>query len=252
MSADQSNIPPVSEPDAPPAAAVSVAELQARSGLYQLLGRCLEAEVDATLLATLRGPLSVALAEIGVDLGADVRQGVPAVVLAALAEEFAGLFVVPGAVMPFRSAFETGRMFQPQSDLASAAYTEAGFAFHAHLSGEFPDHIAVMLAFVSQTLAHEAAALTAGDHAAATLWQQRRVRFLLRQIGPWAIGWCRRAGGATRHPFYRAILGLTEQVIWSDICEVADQATLKRLVTANRRPLMRQKTDPDFRKASGL
>ena len=125
-------------------------DLSARAGLYALLARCLEAEVDATLLDLLRGPLAESLDEMGIALGEDVRSADPAVVIAALAEEYAGLFVVPGAVQPFRSTVETGRMFQPQADLAAAAYKQAGFAFHNVLSGEFPDHVAVMLAFVGR------------------------------------------------------------------------------------------------------
>jgi len=45
---------------------------------------------------------------------------------------------------------------------------------------------------------------------------------------------------------------LFEQVVWADVAEVADDKTLKRLVSSNRRPLIRQKIDPEFRKASGL
>jgi TorA maturation chaperone TorD len=227
-------------------------DLHARSGLYGLLGRCLEAEVDHGLLSALRGPLRETLTDLGFDLGTDLMSGAEPEVLARLAEEFAGLFVVPGAVVPFRSAFETGRLFQPQADLACAAYREAGFAFHNVHSGEFADHVAVMLAFVSRLLACQAEAASAGDMDAVALWHQRRVRFMLIQLGPWAIGWSRRAQRCARHPFYQAVLALVGQAIWIDVCELADERTLKRLVAANRRPLVRQKSDPDFRKASGL
>jgi TorA maturation chaperone TorD len=226
--------------------------LGAQAGLYALLGRCLEAEMDAALLATLRGPLAETLAEVGVELGDDMRLGDAALVLAALAEEFAALFVVPGAVLPYRSAYETGRLFQPQADLASAAYRDAGFDFRNLLSGEFPDHVAVMMAFVGRLLERQAEAVTAGDLAAAAAWQRRREHFVLHQLGSWAIGWARRARACTQHPFYHSILALSEQVIWEDVCEIADDKALKRLVSANRRPLVRQKTDHAFRKASGL
>ena len=250
MQANSLDILPEAEPL--PGQDLTAEELQARSGLYSLLGRCLEAEADHELLRMLRGPLRESLIDLGLDFGADVMNGAEAEVLASLAEEFAGLFVVPGAVVPFRSAFETGRLFQPQADLATAAYREAGLEFHNVHSGEFPDHIAVMLAFVSRLLARQAEAVAAENTDAAALWHQRRVRFMLSQLGSWAIGWSRRAQGCARHPFYRAVLALVEQVIWSDVCEIADDRTLKRLVAANRRPLVRQQSDPDFRKASGL
>jgi len=250
MKTDEFIIP--EEPVPAPAHRLAVADLQAHSGLYTLLARCLEAEVDAELLALLRGPLSETLAELGLDPGRDVTHGPEARVLADLAEEFAALFVVPGAVMPFRSVFETGRFFQPQADLATAAYREAGFKFRNLHSGEFPDHVAVMLGFVGRLLSRHAEALEAGDTVAAEEWHRRRVHFLRNQIGPWVVGWSRRARGCARHPFYSAILELVEKVVWADICEIADEKTLRRLVTANRKPLIRPKSDPEFRKASGF
>lgn len=250
MQADGFVIP--TTPEHLPAPGQDVAELRAQSGLYTLLGRCLEAEVDAELLGLVRGPLRETLDEIGLELGRDVMERPEAEVLATLSEEFTGLFVAPGSVMPFRSVFESGRLFQPQADLAANAYREAGFEFRNIHSGEFSDHVAVMLAFVGRLLARQAEATDAGDESAAEAWHQRRVRFLRSQIGPWVVGWSRRAHGCARHQFYRAILDLTEQVVWADICEIADEKTLRRLVTANQRPLVRRKSDPEFRKASGL
>lgn len=229
-----------------------VEDLRAQAGLYAFLARSLEAEVDQPLLVALRGPLRDTLEELGIDLGDDVRSGDPQAALASLAEEFAALFVVPGAVLPYRSAYETGRLFQPQADLATAAYRDAGFDFRNVLSGEFPDHAAVMLAFVGRLFERQAEAVSADNIEAAAEWKFRRDHFLLHQIGGWAIGWSRRAQACARHPFYRSILALAEQVIWADIGDIADEKTLKRLVKSNRRPLVRQKTDHEFRKASGL
>lgn len=250
MQADKFVIPADMAPVKRPKKDIDV--LRAQAGLYAFLGRCLEAEVDAALLSTLRGPLCEPLEELGVDLGDDVRSGDPQAALAGLGEEFAALFVVPGAVLPYRSAYETGRLFQPQADLATAAYRDAGFEFRNTLSGEFSDHAAVMLTFVGRLLERQVEAAETGNAAAATGWQRRREHFLQHQMGGWIIGWSRRAQTCARHPFYRAILGLTEQVVWADICDLVDEKTLQRLVKANRRPLMRQKTDHEFRKASGL
>lgn len=250
MHADQFVIPAEAVPV--PVLETDLDVLRAQAGLYAFLGRCLEAEVDQALLMALRGPLRETLEELGIDLGEDLRASDQAGALARLAEEFAALFVVPGAVLPYRSAYETGRLFQPQADLATAAYRDAGFDFRSIFSGEFPDHVAVMLAFVGRLHERQAEALAAANTSAAATWQRRREHFLLHQIGGWAIGWGRRARACARHPFYRTILGLAEQVIWADICDIADEKTLKRLVKSNRRPLVRQKTDHEFRKASGL
>ena len=144
-----------------------VAEMQAQAGLYALIARCLEAEVDSGLLDLIRGSLRPKLEEMGLDLGRDVMDGDAAEVIALLAEEFAGLFVTPGAVLPFRSVFETGRLFQPQADLATQAYRDAGSEFRNVLSGEFSDHAAVLPAFVGQLLERPARAPATGDPAAA-------------------------------------------------------------------------------------
>jgi hypothetical protein len=45
---------------------------------------------------------------------------------------------------------------------------------------------------------------------------------------------------------------VVEQTVWDDAAAIGDAKTLKRLAVANRRPLARQKSDPEFRKASGL
>ncbi len=109
-----------------------------------------------------------------------------------------------------------------------------------------------MLAFVGRLLSLEAESLRAGDAGAAGGWRARRERFLLRQLGPWAVGWCRRARACARHDFYRAILDIVEQTVWQDASAIADDKTLKRLVAANKRPLVRRKSDHEFRKASGF
>ena len=116
----------------------------------------------------------------------------------------------------------------------------------------YADHIGVMLAFVGHLLGLEAQALRAGDADAAAAWRAHHERFLLRQLGPWAVGWCRRARACARHDFYRAILDLVEQTVWQDASAIADVKTLKRLVAANKRPLVRPKSDHEFRKASGF
>ncbi len=234
------------------APAEPVAELQARSGLYALLGRCLEAELDGELLALIRGPLRDALDEVGLQLGQDVFEDDEAALLDRLAEEFTALFVAPGGVLPYRSVFETGRLFQPQADLAAQAYRESGFEFRNVHSGEFSDHAAVMLSFVGRLLDRQAGALAAGDAGSAAIWEERRSRFLTVQIGPWLIGWARRARSCARHSFYVGLLELVEQVVWDDLCQLCDAKTLQRLVKANQKPLVRQKSDPEFRKASGL
>ncbi len=230
----------------------SCAELIASAGLYALLGRCLESEVDEALLGALRGELREPLGELGLVLDAGFYEADSARVLAELAEEFTGLFVAPGGVSPYASVFETGRMFQEPADHAERAYREAGWSFHRRLSGEFADHIGTMLGFVAALYEAEAQALEQGDGGQADTCRARRERFVIDQLGRWAVGWCRRARTAAIHDFYRGILALTEAVLWDEVHRQADRKMFKQLAVLNQRPPVRLDYDADFRKASGL
>jgi len=227
-------------------------ECRAVAGLYRLLGRCLEDEVDAGLLALLKGPLRPALTEIGLVLDDLLPQFDTDDVVASLAEEFTALFVAPGAVSPYRSVFEKGCTFQEPCDQAIAAYREAGLEFQNRYSGEFPDHIGVMLGFVGWLAEREAESLGAGDDRGAEAWHARRESFLLEQLGPWAPGWCRRARILAQHDFYRQVLELAERVLWHDLQALTHRRRLKELERLNRRTPARLDYDADFRKASGL
>lgn len=229
-----------------------VAECRAQAGLYKLLGRCLEDEVDQELLNLLRSELKAALAEAGMTLDELFFQVPAPALLAALAEEFTGLFVAPGGVSPYASVFETGRMFQEPSDRAAEAYRDAGWDYRRQLSGEFPDHIGTMLAFVGILSEAESVALEQADLARADTWKARREKFLVEQLGPWAPGWCRRAAGAALHVFYRQLLALVEKVLWADLTACTDRRRLKELAQLNRRRPVKLEYDADFRKASGL
>lgn len=231
-----------------------IAVCRARAGLYRLLERCLGDEVDRTFLDLLRGPLASVLtdAEIGFAPDDEILVATADGLLDSLSREFNSLFVVPGAVCPYRSVFETGCMFQAPSDEAAAAYRDAGLDFQHRYSGEFPDHIAVMMSFVAYLSEREADALEAGEDTVADNLRERRERFTIEQIGPWGPGWCRRAGLLADHDFYRRILEFAERLLWREIGEMADRKQMKEIVALNRREPVVLDYDADFRKASGL
>jgi len=227
-------------------------DLSMKSGLYAFLGRVLEEEIDDTLLQMLRSDLADSLEDAGVVLTEAMLEGETQQVLSKLAEEFTGLFVQPGAVLPYRSVFETGRMYQSPCDEVAAAYQKAGFKFITKLSGEFPDHIGVMLGFVSKLCAFEVNALENDDATAAESWRVMRDAFILEQLGPWGLGWCHRARLLAEHPFYASVLALAEAVLMEDFKELSSSDQLLALVDLNRRPPVKLDYDADFRKASGL
>lgn len=230
----------------------AIGERAALAGLYHLVARCLEEELDRETLRLLRGELHEPLVAAGWQLDAAFMASTEEALLEALAEEFAGLFVVPGCVNPHASVFETGALFREPCDRAAAAYREAGFDYRRRLSGEFPDHVGTMLGFLGHLAEAEADARRRGDTDASERARQRHDCFLLEQLGSWAPGWCQRGARAALHPFYRQLLQFTEQLLWQVLAEVTDRRGLKDLIAQNRREPKKLDYNADFRKASGL
>lgn len=230
----------------------TIEECRAQAGVFTLLGRALEHEVDSVFLALLRTTLKDPLGEAGVALPDDMQFGEPEQVLETLAVEFTGLFVAPGAISPYASVFEHGAMAQEPTSRVNRWYEEAGFEFRRVLSGEFPDHVGTMLQFVAAQFNAEADALDQGDAARAEEAKVRRERFLLEELGGWAPGWCRTAASVAGHPFYERMLSLTERVLWEELSLIAPARRLRELSELNARRPTRLDSSPEFRKASGL
>ena len=228
------------------------AVLQARAGLFSFLCQCLEAEPSPELLELIRGPMHEGLAESGVHFTPQFLAEPAERLAVALDEEFTCLFVAPGCVPPYASVFETGRMFQEPADRALAAYRQAGMTFRPVYSGEFPDHVGVMLGFYAHLLDRENAALAQGRADDAETWKSRREAFLLDEMAGWIPGWCQRARGFAMHEFYDRILALTEAVVWSEAEAIASRQQLRDLAASNQREPVKLDYDADFRKASGL
>lgn len=230
-----------------------IEETNALGGLYRLVSRCLEEEMDRDILDLLHGPLSEGLAEAGWHLDSEFMERPEEDILEVMAEEYTGLFVAPGGISPYASVFETGCMYREPSDRASAAYKEAGWDYQRCMSGEFPDHIGTMLGFLGELAVVENEALQRGDSESAKLARQRREKFLVEQLGPWAPGWCRRASEAALLPFYAQLLKFTEQLLWQELSTVVtDRRRLKELGALNQREPRKLDYDADFRKASGI
>jgi len=232
--------------------AETIAELRSQAAVYRLMARFLEQEVDPDLLQLLRADLREPLAEVGITLDDYVLDGPEEGVLEALAEEYTCLFVAPGGVSPYLSVFETGCMFREPCDRVVEAYHAAGWGYQRQYSGEFPDHIGTMLAFIGILLDAQADALAQEDPSQAEQLAARRAEFIIELIAPWAPGWCQRAADAALLPLYQQILMFTGQLLWSDIVGLVDRRQLRELQEANRREPKKLDYNADFRKASGI
>lgn len=222
------------------------------AGLFRLLGRCIEEEADTALIEMMRGELRPRFEEAGLVFDEDFHAAGTGSLVEILAEEFTSLFVAPGCISPYASVFETGCMFREPADRAIEAYREAGWDYRSRMSGEFPDHMGTMIGFCGLLASAEAESLAAGDLSRADEWKARRETFLVEQLGHWGPGWCHLAAKAAEHSFYRTILQLAEQVLWSELRRLVDRRRLRELVELNRREPKRLDYDADFRKASGV
>lgn len=227
-------------------------ESRALTGLFGFLSRCIEEEADAALIDLIRGQLRQPLAASGLMFDDEFYTTPIEILVETLAEEYTGLFVAPGCVSPYASVVETGCLFKEPADKAVEAYHTAGWDYKNRLSGEFPDHIGTMLGFYANLTEAEAQLLTEGNLTSADHCKTRREAFLLDQLAEWGPGWCHRAAAAALHPFYRKILHLMEQVLWSELERLVDRRQLRTLAELNQREPKRLDYDADFRKASGL
>ncbi|HED12254.1 MAG TPA: hypothetical protein ENI62_01100 [Gammaproteobacteria bacterium] len=229
-----------------------IENLRSQGAVYQLLARFLESEVDCGLLLILRTELQEPLQEIGIELDPWLLEGAQEEILDRLAEEYTGLLVAPGGVSPYLSVFETGTMFKEASDRVALAYHEVGLEYRPQYSGEFPDHIGTMLAFVGYLYQAQADALQQGDLPEASRLVDLRRHFLVDQLGHWAPGWCQRAVQAALLSLYQQVIALVGQLLWSDLAMLVDRKQLRQLQQANCREPKKLDYDADFRKASGI
>jgi len=227
-------------------------EMSAMADLYRFVGRLLEAEFDTDLLHLIRGPMRESLQATGFSLDRDFLDTPEDALLEALAEEYTALFVAPGAISPYASVNLTGTLFKEPCDRATAAYQRHGWEFNRIMSGEFPDHVGVMVSFLGELSAAEARALEDGDLQRADTLAAERDSFLLEELGSWAIGWANRAAQAAEIGFYQELLEMTGQLLWNELARVADRRQLQELAEQNNQEPPRLDYDADFRKASGL
>jgi len=228
------------------------AEVSSLGSVFLFFSHCIEAEVDAEFIDLIRVDLRGPLESAGLKFDDEFYKASTESLVEVLAEEYAALFVVPGCISPYASVFETGCMFKEPADKAIAAYHDAGWDYDRRMSGEFPDHIGTMLGFFGILAEAEANSLVAGDIGRADEYKAQRDSFLVEQIGSWGPGWCRRASEAALHLFYKGLLQMTEQVLWTELEQVLDRRRLHELAELNQREAKRLDYDADFRKASGI
>ena len=174
-----------------------------RAPIYRLLSRLLIREVDAATWVALREPTIVDFLEVAApDFGEWIAREPNADRLEELAEEFARLFLVPGGVPLFASAWIEGQPEIVANDLARFAHEILEATGREPVSaepwGRLPlDHLALWLDLIAG-LADESPELA---------------RHLDEQLtGAWIVALGRSLEGLAASPLYRSVGALLQDL----------------------------------------
>lgn len=190
--------------------------LELRENLYRLLSRLYDLEVDAPLLAALKGlrfpqDCGDPQLEEGYRLLEQYVQSHDQTCLDDLAVDYAGVFLAAGvaqglAAFPYESVYTNKKRLVGQQARGSAAvaYAAKGFALGTATYKIPEDHVAVELEFMAR-LCREAAA--EGADLAACLAEQRA--FFEAHLQNWMPAFCRDVEKYAATGFYKGLAKIT-------------------------------------------
>ena len=192
-----------------------------RSGLYGFLAGLYRQEPTVAVLRRMQEPdFLEAEVAAGISLSNTLTGNLEEELLEDLAVEYTRLFIGPGKhISPYAAIYTGG----DGSSLWNSATTSvqnfiraAGFDYRPDFR-DLPDHISVELEFMQHLTAREAAAWGKGDLEGAKRLRRLEARFLTEHLANWIPAFCERITVEANHPFYRALAGLTQGVIRSEL-----------------------------------
>ncbi len=191
-----------------------------RSGLYGFLAEVFRAEPSPDLLRRIKDPaFAEVLAAAGAHLGEELARRPEDALLEDLAVEYTRLVLGPGRhVRPYAATYLGGpgaSLCGPPAVWARDFMERAGFALGPG-HRDLPDHVSVELEFMARMAAREAAAVEAGNAAAAS--QSRRIQseFLETHLGRWLPRFCGHAAEQAELSFYRELARLAGHFLDSE------------------------------------
>jgi TorA maturation chaperone TorD len=190
---------------------IGQASVVERSHVYALLASVFRAPLDGAQLQRLRMPeMLAALAAADVDVGEDFATGDAKAVLDSLAIDYTQLFHGPIARIAPYEGMQTEKDAQLMGAAAHAVrafLAEAGFEVLRE-GGEFPDHVSVELAFMSELAQRAGDAAEVGDAIVMEKAVSLQRRFLAEHLGRWAGRFAGDVSGTATTPFYRGMADL--------------------------------------------
>jgi len=197
------------------------AELEARMGLYRLLGRLLSREVDQALLEQMRRkPLSDALSDLGICL--DELYGDDERVLEELSVEFTRLFLGPGRhISPHESMHvgSDGALNDATTVQVRRFILVAGFELREG-SGRYPNHLATELEFMESLVARQIEALRGGDPEEAETSRMLQQEFVRLHLKRWIPAFCAKVQHEANMPFYATLATALSEFIRMECAEL--------------------------------
>jgi TorA maturation chaperone TorD len=197
-------------------------EAAERSQVYALLATAFRRPIDRGQLQRLRAPAILgAMAAAGIDLGTEFAEADPETILDRLAIDFTQLFHAPAdRIIPYEGlqTAKDDRLMGGAAHAVQHFMADVGFAVVPE-SGEYPDHISVELAFMSELARRQADAEQSGDAGTAERAAALQRRFLAAHLGRWAAGFAARVQQTAATPFYRGMAGALEAFIAQEQAE---------------------------------
>lgn len=196
---------------------------KSRGYLYRLMAMLYLREAAPETLNTLKSrEVTDALEDLGVYFG-DALRGTPdEVLLNALAEEYAALFIVSGGIPPYESVRLTGLLFQEPASEVERFYKRCGLEMNDDLK-LFPDHIGMEFEFMGYLAGRESEAWDDGDEDSAVQWSGLQKEFFSRHIDKWVFGFLDDLERLAFHPFYKDLAVLTRRFIEEDRRELLER-----------------------------
>lgn len=192
-----------------------------RSGLYGFLATLYWQEPTAALLRRMQEPdFLEAEADAGVSLSKTLACHSEEELLEDLAVEFTALFIGPGKhVAPYAAVYSGGdgaSLWNSETSKVQCFIRASGFEYRPDFN-DLPDHISVELEFMQHLTARQAAAWDKGDLKEAKRLRYLEATFLRDHLANWIPAFCERITLKAEHPFYRALAGLTQDLIRSEL-----------------------------------
>lgn len=181
-------------------------QIESLVGLYRLLRRLFDREIDADFLAQAdNGDLKDALALCNLKLPHPGSECQPW--LDQMATEFAYLFIGPGAhLSPHESvqAVAGGLLNGPQTVAVRRFILLSGFDFKTD-NRRYPDHLCSELEFMECLLAHELNALLKGNQEEAAKSQMLQQEFFRLHLSTWLKKFCDKVYARANLDFYKQL-----------------------------------------------